>query len=140
MTSTPSITSNDHNRLYRFFGHQRFVQSLIDNTINSIHLLKEQEHMKHKEQSIEFAKQKLRVYLLFLKRDKRQVRIAIKEFKELASKILTGVNECKYGKIGIVHGNGFYSPEKTNQDEQSRQAAISFRNSVDVMDFLYSKI
>jgi len=135
MPSVDQVTSDHHHFMLQTIGYESYVQKIVDNTMKSIRYMNTCD-MKHKDKSINFAKEKLRVYLLLLKRDQKEIRLAIDNFKEISSSMLTDVMEGELGNIGIVHGKGVYSHETIKLDEQSRQVASSLKNSIDGMEFL----
>ena len=96
--------------------------------------------MKQYDFSKRLAKEKLRVYLTFMKGDKEESRVAIESFKAFATDTLSDAMDDKLGNIAILHSHGGYSEESKKTDEQSRQLAITLQNTVEVMDFLQTHI
>ena len=137
--SVPSYGIDEHHTLLQHLGYQKFVQALVDRTLYSLRVIRDNQSMSGYDRTHQLAKAKLRVYLIFLKRDPMEMRATIDEFQDVASTLLTDVMEGEVGNIAILHADGGYSEETPKVDEQSRQLAICLKNSVDVMEFLYAQ-
>ena len=135
--SCPRMTESNIKNLHSLYGFEGFVQHLITKSLSNLRTIGS---FEDHELSKQIAKDKARIYLTFLKRNKAECETLVNAFKAMASDNLSEIMDGNVGNVMVQHGNGTYFHKEIKMDEQSRQVAIALHNAIDVMNFLLRQI